>query len=76
MGRITTTVDSRVLLASLFSLLSGKALAIVFAPLLLAGEAIIMGVIYLVLVVIIRHPIAAELLTTAKSLLHKSWNPR
>lgn len=46
------------------------------SPLLLAGEAIIMGVIYLVLVVIIRHPIAAELLTTAKSLLHKSWNPR
>lgn len=44
--------------------------------LLLAGEAIIMGLIYLVLVVIIRHPIAAELLTTAKSLLPKSWNPR
>ncbi len=46
------------------------------SPLLLAGEAIIMGVIYLVLVVIIRHPIAAELLTTARTLLPKGWNPR
>ena len=46
------------------------------SPLLLAGEAIIMGIIYLVLVVIIRHPIAAELLTTARTLLPKGWNPR
>ena len=47
-----------------------------YSTLLLAGEAIIMGVIYLVLVVIIRHPIAAELLTTARTLLPKGWNPR
>lgn len=41
------------------------------SPLLLAGEAIIMGIIYLILVVIIRHPIAAELLTTVRTLLPK-----
>jgi hypothetical protein len=39
-GRIAIGLDSRALLASLFSLLSGKALAILFVPLLLTGEAL------------------------------------